>query len=128
MILLDTSVLIDALTGHRRSAPMLRSAIERGERVLLGSLVLYEWLRGPRTTEELADQEALLPRESALGFGPVEAAKAAELYRAVKSARGRETALAIAACALCWEAELWTLNVEDFRAIPGLQVGRPRLI
>lgn len=125
MILLDTSVLVDCLTGQRRSAAGLRRAIERGARIVLASLVLYEWLRGPRTTEELADQEALFPREAALPFGPAEAARAAELYRSVKSARGRETDLAIGACALCWEAELWTLNPDDFRGIPGLTVTKP---
>lgn len=125
MILLDTSALIDALTGQRRSAPAVRRAIEQGERLLLASLVLYEWLRGPRTREELEDQETLLPREGAVPFGPAEAARAAELYRTVKSPRGRETDLAIAACALCWEAELWTLNVADFRGIPGLTAVRP---
>jgi predicted nucleic acid-binding protein len=126
VILLDTSILIDALTGSRRSAPALRRAVLAGERFLLASLVLYEWLRGPRNSEELADQELLLPRETALPFGPVEAARAAELFRSVKSARGRETDLAIAACALSWEADLWTLNVEDFRGIPGLTVSRPK--
>lgn len=125
MILLDTSALIDSLAGQRRSAPALREAVERGERLLLASLVLYEWLRGPRTREELEDQEALLPRETAIPFGPAEAARAAELYRTVKSARGRETDLAIAACALCWEAELWTLNVDDFRGIADLNVVHP---
>jgi len=40
MILLDTSALIDAITGPKRSASALRQAIERGERVLLPALVL----------------------------------------------------------------------------------------
>ena len=44
MIVLDTSVLVNALSGPRRSAPALRRAIDRGERILLPSLVLYEWL------------------------------------------------------------------------------------
>ena len=122
MILLDTSVLIDALTGARRSAPAVRRAIERGERVTLATLVLYEWLRGPRRPEELAAQEALWPRESAIAFGPAEAATAAELYRSVRSPRGREIDLAIAACAICWDAWLWTLNPDDFRDVPGLEV------
>jgi len=124
VILLDTSVLIDALTGARRSAPALRRAIERGERVTLATLVLYEWLRGPRRAEELAAQEALWPRESAIAFGPAEAATAAELYRSVRSPRGREIDLAIAACAICWDARLWTLNPADFRDVPGLEVSR----
>lgn len=125
MILLDTSALIDCLTGPRRSAPALRRAIERGERVMVAALVLYEWLRGPRLAEELAAQEALFPRESAIAFGTAEAARAADLYRSVPSARGREIDLAIAACALCWDARLWTLNVRDFDDIAGLEVSRP---
>jgi predicted nucleic acid-binding protein len=124
VILLDTSVLIDALTGARRSAPAVRRAIERGERVTLATLVLYEWLRGPRRAEELAAQEALWPRESAIAFGPAEAATAAELYRSVRAPRGREIDLAIAACAICWDARLWTLNPDDFRDVPGLEVSR----
>lgn len=61
MILLDTSVLIDALTGPRRSAHALRAAIEEGERVQLPTLVLFEWLRGRRLHAELEAQEALFP-------------------------------------------------------------------
>ena len=122
MILLDTSVLIDSLTGQRRSASALRRAIEKGERVVLATLVLYEWLRGPRRPEELAAQEALFPRESAIAFGPAEAARAADLYGATPSARGREIDLAVAACAICWDARLWTLNVRDFADVPGLDL------
>jgi predicted nucleic acid-binding protein len=122
MILLDTSVLIDGLTGPRRSAPALRRAIESGERILIPTLVLYEWLRGPRRQQELAAQEALFPRESAVAFGPAEAAAAASLYAKVSRPRGRELDVAIAACALTQEARLWTLNAEDFEDISGLEV------
>ncbi|HEY3381315.1 MAG TPA: hypothetical protein VGK32_06065 [Vicinamibacterales bacterium] len=38
----------------------MRAVIERGERVSLSTLVLYEWLRGPRHAEELRAQEAAL--------------------------------------------------------------------
>lgn len=124
MIVLDTSVVIDSLTGPRRSAKALRKAVERGERLAIPSLVLYEWLRGPRRPSELADQEALLPRESVLPFGPEEAAAAAELYKAVRK-RGREMELAIAACAITRDADFWTLNLGDFRDIPGLRVSSP---
>ena len=125
MILLDTSALIDSLTGPRRSARALRRAIAQGERVVLTTLVLYEWLRGPRRPAELEAQEALFPREAALPFGPAEAATAAELYTTLSGARGREIDLAIAACALGWDARLWTLNVADFEDIPGLELYRP---
>lgn len=125
MILLDTSVLIDALTGQRKSAAALRDAIERGERLLLPTLVLYEWLRGPRRPEELAAQEALFPRESAIPFAAQESALAAAIYRRIRKARGREIDLAIAACALARNARLWTLNLSDFEDITDLQVSLP---
>jgi len=125
VILLDTSVLIDGLTGPKRSSGALREAIERGERLLLPTLVLFEWLRGPRRPEELAAQEALFPRESAVAFTAAEAALAASIYSRLRKARGREIDLAIAACALVRNARLWTLNLVDFEDIPDLQVSVP---
>jgi predicted nucleic acid-binding protein len=120
VIHLDTSVLVDALTGPRRSAPALRRVFERGERVALSTLVLYEWLRGPRREAEMVHQEALFPPDQAHLFGSREAAIAADLYRSVSRARNREFDLAVAACALTSGAMLWTLNDVDFRDIPGL--------
>lgn len=125
MIVVDTSALIDSLTGPRRSALALRAAIEAGERLLIPALVLYEWLRGPRLPEELAAQEALLSSASALPFGPQEASLSASLYRGVRRARGREIDLAVAASALARDASLWTLNTEDFSDIPGLRLWKP---
>ena len=125
MIVLDTSILVDALTGPRRSAPALRQAIERGERLLVPSLVLYEWLRGPRLREELAAQDALFPAAAALPFGPAEAARAARLYVGLPRGRGREIDLSIAACALTLGARLWTLNPRDFRDLEGLELFSP---
>jgi len=54
VIHLDTSALVDALTGPRRSMPALRRVIVDGIRVSVSGLVLYEWRRGPRTESELA--------------------------------------------------------------------------
>ena len=105
MIHLDTSLLIDALCGPKRSAPVLRRAFENGERVLLSSIVLYEWLRGRRLAEEQAAQEALFPRDTTVPFGADEASIAADLYRTLKRGRGREIDLAIAATAIGQHAE-----------------------
>jgi predicted nucleic acid-binding protein len=119
---LDTSALVDALTGRRRSLGVLAAFIERGERPALSSIVLYEWLRGPRSRAELQAQEDLFPRETAVPFGPREAAVAAHLYQRVQRSRGREIDLAIAASAIAADAALWTLNRDDFRDIPGLRL------
>ena len=122
MIHLDTCVLVDALTFPRRSAAALRALIEDGERIGFSALVLYEWLRGPRRPEELRAQEALFPGVETAAFGPAEAALAAELYRTVRRARGRELDLAIAATAILQDAALWTLNPRDFADIPRLRL------
>lgn len=122
MILLDTSVLIEAFAVDGDVRERLRSAIEEGHRIVVPTLVLYEWLRGPRTPPELKAQSVLFPSDQAIPFGPLEAAKAAALYRSVPKPHGREIDLAIAACALTWNASLWTLNVADFEDVPGVEV------
>lgn len=122
MIVIDTSVLVEALGAGGSMRRALRAVIAERQRIVLPTLVLYEWLRGPRLPEELAAQEALLPSADAAPFGPEEARVAAELYRALPRPRGREVDLAIAACALTWDAALWTLNPDDFADVPGLEV------
>ncbi len=118
----DTSALVDALTGPRRSLETLIGLTDQGHRLVLSTIVLYEWLRGPRVKADLAAQEALFPSEQAVAFGPAEAAAAARLYKQVSRPRGREIDLAVAASALSNGAAIWTLNPADFRDIPGLRL------
>ena len=122
IIHVDTSALVDALTGPRRSLDELITLTDQGHRIMLSTIVLYEWLRGPRTRPELAAQEKLFPSESTVAFGPSEASIAARLYKQVPRARGREIDLAVAACAVAGGAAIWTLNPADFRDIPGLRL------
>jgi predicted nucleic acid-binding protein len=118
-------VLVDALTGVRRSAPALRQAVADGERLAFCALVLFEWLRGPRSEAELAGQQDLFPAAAAVPLTPVEAMIAARLYRDAARRRGREADLVIAATALAHDAALWTLNGPDFRDIQGLRLYAP---
>lgn len=119
---LDTSVLIDSFAGPRPRLAALGELAGRGDRPAISSIVLYEWLRGPRTHAELTLQEELLPRDQALAFGFAESAEAAKLYSRVRRARGREADIAIAACAIVHGAALWTLNRDDFKDIPDLRL------
>src|SRR6266571_5570886 len=100
MIHLDTSALVDALTGPKRSASRLRELMAGPEPLGISSIALFEWLRGPRLKEEIEAQEILFPKTNAVPFGAIEAERAAELYRKIKRPRGREADIAIAACAL----------------------------
>ena len=45
-----------------------------------------------------------------------------DLYRKIKRPRGRELDIAIAACAIAHQAQLWTLNPNDFKDIPNLKL------
>jgi predicted nucleic acid-binding protein len=122
---LDTSLLIDAFCRPFRSLPAVHDAVTEGHRLGFSTPVVYEWLRGKRTEEELRDQEALLPLAGAVTFDSECARTAAGTYRALRRARGREIDVAIAACAIEHGATLWTLNPDDFRDIPGLALYRP---
>jgi len=94
--------------------------IDSGERLVIPTVVLYEWLRGPRLTQELDVCEELFPQAQAVVFGLAEAKVAARLYQELRRARGREIDLAIAATAITRDAALWTLNRDDFRDIANL--------
>jgi predicted nucleic acid-binding protein len=118
----DTTALVDALTGPRRSLDAMITLTEAGHRLTLSTIVLYEWLRGPRTRAELAAQEELFPSQSAVAFGAAEAALTSRLYKQVPRARGRELDLAVAACAIANGGAIWTLNPGDFRDIPDLRL------
>jgi predicted nucleic acid-binding protein len=122
MIHLDTSSLVDSLTGKKRSAARLRQFIERSERLHLSAIVLFEWRRGPRLPQEIEDQEELFPADQAIAFGAPEALVAADLYGKIRRPRGREIDIAIAACAIAHDAALWTINRDDFKDIPDLRL------
>jgi predicted nucleic acid-binding protein len=126
MILLDTSAVIASFGAERTAYPLLLKMLAHDEPVVLCSVVLYEWLRGPRTAMEIDAQERVLSSDEALPFALSEAALAADIYRSVKRAGNREVDIMIAATAIYHKARLWTLNTGDFADIPGLQLYKPR--
>jgi predicted nucleic acid-binding protein len=120
LIHLDTSVLVDAFSGSRRGLPGIRAATAHGDVLTFSTLVLYEWLRGPRVETETAAVSQFFELEELPIFGVREARRAASLFERVKGARRRQADLAIAACAIEHSAHFWTLNRADFADVPGL--------
>lgn len=122
MIHLDTSVVIQSLTGDRRLAPGLRQHVSAGERLRISTVVVYEFLRGPRTADELLDFDRLFDPSDRLAFAELEAALAARLFSSLRRPRRREIDICIAATAMADGAALWTANPRDFADIPGLRL------
>ena len=87
--------------------------------------MLYEWLRGPRTEDEVETVRAFFETDRVATFGERDARTAAALFRQVKRPRSRQADLAIAACAIEQGASLWTLNAGDFDDVPGLRLYQP---
>lgn len=126
LIHLDTSVLVSAFTGPRRSLGHVVSATQAGHVLTFCAVVQYEWLRGPRTETEEELVRRFFGDDAVVALGSREAHTAAALYRRVKRARQRQADLAIAACALEHNAQFWTLNESDFTDVPGLTLYQPR--
>jgi hypothetical protein len=77
----DTSVLVDAFTGTRRSLPRLRAATAKGHVVSFSAIVLYEWLRGPRTDAEREAVDAFFQADLMPVFGRREARSGCRFVR-----------------------------------------------
>ena len=121
MIVLDTSVLIDALTAARPLEDALDRVLDSGERVLLPTPVLYEWHRGPRKSRELELQQFLFPDERTIVFGPRRSPRGPPTCTESSHARGggKRTSPSPPAPSPR-RGRLWTVNEQDFADIPGL--------
>lgn len=119
---LDTSVMVEAFIPNGLVVDRLRALAGAGDQPTFCTVALFEWLRGPRTQEELGLRNVMFPDDVIVPFGTAEADRAATIYRMLRSARRREADIAIAACAIEYAAALWTLNPDDFHDIPGLRL------
>jgi predicted nucleic acid-binding protein len=125
IIHLDTSALIAALATPRPAADTLHRIVAEGHPLAISSIVLFEWLRGPRTPWELKAQQTLLPEPNVVEFDVDAAARAAAISRRLQRRPQRAIDVAIAACAIEHHAVLWTLNADDFSDIPELRLYQP---
>lgn len=113
-VLVDTSVFVDYLRGHRHAATLLEEHVTSGP-LHASEITRLELLAGMRPDEEAATRLLL----SSVRWHPVDepvAERAGELGRQwLPSHRGIDAAdLAIAATTLLLSAQLLTVNVRHF--------------
>src|SRR5438552_3170281 len=86
---LDTSVLIMALATPAATRAF-DEPVTRGDRLVISSIVLYEWLRGAHSSEQLHAAESLFPLPSIVVFGPEEPRTLLHRRRMVCAVRHRD--------------------------------------
>lgn len=117
---LDTDYLIHALMRRGHEHARLRELFESEHQVELSAMAWYEFVRGPRTPQQVAVARSFF---AAAGIIPVTeevAERAADLFRRLKSSRRRSGDLLIAAVALTRGATLLTRNLRDYADVDGL--------
>ncbi|HEU4989476.1 MAG TPA: type II toxin-antitoxin system VapC family toxin [Gemmatimonadaceae bacterium] len=132
-MILDTSVLIEAERGHVRMEALLASVGD--EPVGIAAVTAAELLFGCHRASTAASRarrfafvDAVLDLVPVIPFGLVEARRHAELWDHL-ARRGRMIGahdLIIGATALAHGQSVATLNVREFRRLPGLRLVRMR--
>ena len=120
-ILLDTSVLIDHLRGHKGATDALMHAVDEGAELWSVAVVRAELLAGMRESERQRTF-ALLDALRWIGVDTQLADQAGELARQwLRSHRHIDTVdYVVAAAARSIGAELWTRNIKHFPMFDGL--------
>jgi len=88
----------------------------------MSAIAWYEFVRGPRTAEELAVARSFFAEDGIMVFSEELAERSAEVYRALGSPRRRAADIAIGVTAAAKRARLVTRNADDFAGIPGLDI------
>ncbi len=121
MILLDTSVLIEALRTKNKQATMLYALASRGDGLAVSSITVYEFRNGITPVNQALCEQVLKSMET-VSFDDNAAQIASTIYRALKSQHNLIDIadILIAATAMAHDASLATLNTRHFQRIVGL--------
>jgi predicted nucleic acid-binding protein len=120
MIHLDTSFLIRALVPGSPQDRRLREWLRSGERLHISAIGWTEFLCGPVEPQHIELAGRVVSER--LDFTEEGAVLAAELFNRSGRRRGSLTDCMIAATALRHEAQLATVNPDDFRRFDNLHV------
>ncbi len=123
MIVVDTDVLIDALSGQQPSAERVARGLETGA-LATTAVSVFELLSGATTDKATESIEALLAALFILPFDPAAGRQAAEIRRDLESRR-LSIGMAdyqIAGICVSRSAELLTRNRRHFERVPSLEL------
>jgi len=126
MIHLDTNYLIGLLVKGSPQASRVDGWLAAGEALAASAIAWSKFLNGPVQALEVNRAEAVL-ESRIVPFGRPEALLAARLFNETGRRRGSRFDCFIAATAIVGQAEIATLNEQDFRVfVPhGLRLAAP---
>ncbi len=119
---LDTDFLVFALSVAGPERRKLVSIAESESEIQMSAIAWYEFVRGPRTPEQIAVARGFLMQDGVVAFSEDVAGQAAEVFRSLGSPRKRAADIAIGVTASASDAVLFTRNKRDFAGIPNLRI------
>ena len=121
----DTDFLIYALAVNGPERDRLTGLADSEAVIEISAVAWYEFVRGPRTAEQLAVARSFFSEEGVIPFSEELADLAGDVFRRRGSPRRHAADIAIGVTAASAGATLLTRNVGDFSGIPKLSLERP---
>ena len=115
MIHLDTNYIVGLVSPQSPLEPQILAWMNAGEKFAASSIAWSEFLTGPVAAHEVHDATRILENRI-IGFGVLEAKRAADLFNLTGRKRITRTDCFIAATAMCARAPLATNNKRHFAA------------
>lgn len=119
---LDTDFLIYALSVNGPERRRLHELAASDAALEISAVAWYEFVRGPRTAEQLAVARSFFSTDGVVPFSEEVAEAAAEVFRSLGAPRRRSADVAIGVTAARRKAVLLTRNAPDFAGIPHLEL------
>ena len=119
---LDTDFIVFALSTSGPERERLLQVAESDAEIQISSVAWYEFVRGPRTPDQVSVARSFFFEDGVIPFSEDLATISGEVFRRLGSPRKKAADVAIGVTAALMGAVLLTRNARDFAGIPNLQV------